>query len=76
MSARTGMWLTFTALVLGASAAGAADAAPDEEFLEFLGSIDSEDEDWAEFLTGTGIAQDAATPPVSTGPEVEEDEHE
>lgn len=46
------------AALLAGSAACAEDAAPlDAEFLEFLGSLDSEDEVWTEFLASIDIAR-------------------
>jgi len=32
------------------------DPSPDDELLEFLGSVDSEDAEWNEYLTHTDIA--------------------
>lgn len=65
-------------LPLAASAAEPAKTAPppaktapedtslDEDLLEFLGTIDSEDEDWIDYLTQTDIEKVAARkrPPV------------
>ena len=69
------------ALVVGLSGlallrpVAAADAPVDEGLLEFLGSVDSEDSDWHDYLSGTDIDQVArgaghATPvqPPSTPP--------
>jgi hypothetical protein len=36
------------------------DTALDEDLLEFLGTIDSEDEDWIDYLTQTDIEKVAA----------------
>ena len=74
------LWLAVAALGLLPLAAPAADppksppakTAPedpalDEDLLEFLGTIDSEDEDWIDYLTQTDIDKVAARkrPPVS-----------
>ncbi len=50
-------------LVVGVSALGvlrtahAADNPVDDGLLEFLGSVDSEDKDWHDYLAGTDIDQ-------------------
>ena len=49
----------------------ATEPAPDAELLEFLGSFDTEDEDWVEYLTQTDVATPAASRPA---PEAEKDE--
>ena len=36
---------------------------PDEDLLEFLGSVDSDDEGWKQYLARTGTQQPAAKPP-------------
>jgi hypothetical protein len=43
------------------------DTSLDEDLLEFLGTIDSEDEDWIDYLTQTDIDKVAARkrPPVN-----------
>ncbi len=43
------------------------DSSLDEDLLEFLGTIDSEDEDWIDYLTQTDIEKVAARkrPPVN-----------
>jgi hypothetical protein len=45
----------------------AEDTSLDEDLLEFLGTIDSEDEDWIDYLTQTDIDKVAARkrPPVN-----------
>jgi hypothetical protein len=45
-------WLAAALVALGPGAAQAAEAVPpiDAEFLEFLGSLDTEDEEWREYL--------------------------
>ena len=58
-----------------APAKPAADAAPDEDLLEFLGTIDSEDEedDWIDYLAQTDIEKVAArkrAKPVADATEV------
>jgi hypothetical protein len=59
-------------LIVGCSSLGllrslpAADGPVDDGLLEFLGSVDSEDKDWHDYLAGTDIdqvARRAATPP-------------
>lgn len=66
----------YVAAVLASLAAGAAQAADpkpapapegkvepvDAEFLEFLGSLDTEDEDWREFLESRPINNAAGKP--------------
>jgi hypothetical protein len=74
------------ALVVGLSGLGmlrsvhAAEMPVDEGLLEFLGSVDSEDKDWHDYLAGTVIDQvarrarpapvspDATAPPSSSPP--------
>jgi len=62
----------------------AADAPVDDGLLEFLGSVDSEDKGWQEYLAGTDIDQVArragtvqpskpAAPPPTTGAAVPSD---
>jgi hypothetical protein len=60
------------ALIVGCGSLGllrslpAADAPVDDGLLEFLGSVDSEDKDWHDYLAGTDIdqvAQRAGAPP-------------
>jgi hypothetical protein len=58
------------------SSAPRATESPDDEFLEFLGSVDSEDKDWHDYLARTDIdkvARRAApgnnpTPPATSSP--------
>ncbi|MFI4867031.1 MAG: hypothetical protein ACHQDB_07990 [Steroidobacterales bacterium] len=51
------------ALIVGSASLGllrcvcAADAPVDDDLLEFLGSVDSEDKAWQEYLAGTDIDQ-------------------
>jgi hypothetical protein len=54
------------ALMLAPAANRAQESAPaeeqvDEELLEFLGSIDTDDEDWIDFLSQTDVKQVAKT---------------
>jgi hypothetical protein len=76
--------LRVCALIVGCASLGllrfvwAADAPVDDGLLEFLGSVDSEDKGWQEYLAGTDIDQVArragtvppskpAAPPPTTG---------
>jgi hypothetical protein len=76
-----------SALVIGLSALGvlrtahAADAPVDDGLLEFLGSVDSEDKDWHDYLAGTDIDQVARraghapppAPPAAVAPEPDDE---
>lgn len=48
MKTRSGVLIA--ALVASGSVVAAAEPPPDAEFLEFLGSLDTEDEAWREYL--------------------------
>ena len=82
MLARAHPYWLLAALALGCTSARAQDviaekapeAAPDEELLEFLGSLDSEDEDFIEYLSETDIAQAGRTAPAPADSEVKKDE--
>lgn len=52
-------WLAVAlgALAIGSSARASESAAPDEELLEFLGSIDAEDAAWIDYLMRTDLAK-------------------
>lgn len=80
--------LALAVLGLFTSAAGAGEAPPppaaDIELLEFLGSLDTEDEEWREYLAERPIRPEAGKPakpprtpparkPASPGPEKTED---
>lgn len=56
------------------SAESAAEAPLDEELLEFLGSVDSGDEDWMDYLAATDIAKVAKAAPPRAASEVKKDE--
>ena len=67
------------ALLIGitVSSAPRATEAPDDGFLEFLGSVDSEDKDWHDYLSRTDIdkvarraapGNNAPTPPANSPP--------
>ena len=43
----------------------------DEELLEFLGSVDTDDEDWIDFLSHTDVKQVAKTESPSSKSEAE-----
>lgn len=83
MASRVNVYWVLTALALGTAGASAeetakpapkaqvaADTAPDEELLEFLGSLDAEDEEWSEYLAETDIAQVAKAKPAAQKSEV------
>lgn len=72
--------MRFRALVLALSLAGvlpvcrwlwqpaqAANPPVDAGLLEFLGSVDSDDEDWHQYLAATGRARNPVDPPRSDG---------
>ncbi|HVN99626.1 MAG TPA: hypothetical protein VMT49_06255 [Steroidobacteraceae bacterium] len=49
----------------------AADAAADADFLEYLGSVDSNEAGWHDYLANTDVgkvAKPAAAPPAATPP--------
>lgn len=56
--------------------APSAEPTPDEELLEFLGSLDAEGEGWVEYLTETEVAPPVAKPPAKGAPKVKQDEHD
>ncbi len=56
------------------SAESAAGTAPEEELLEFLGSLEAEGEEWTEYLTETDIEKVAETEPAPVASEGEKDE--
>lgn len=57
-----------------APAQSSADAPLDEELLEFLGSVDTGDEDWVDYLTETDIATVAKPSSARGESEVKNDE--
>ena len=52
----------------------AAGTAPEEELLEFLGSLDAEGEEWTEYLTETDIEKVAESEPAPAASEGKKDE--
>jgi hypothetical protein len=48
------------------------DTSLDEDLLEFLGTIDSEDEDWIDYLTQTDIEKVAARKRAPVSPDATE----
>lgn len=59
------------ALLIGiaVSSAARANESPDDGFLEFLGSVDSEDKDWHDYLARTDIDKVARrAPPGNNAP--------
>jgi len=48
------------------------EAALDEDLLEFLGTVDSEDEDWIDYLTQTDIEKVATTRRPKAAPDATE----
>ncbi len=71
--ARAWLWMSSlcATLLIGQGASSAAEEPPalEADFLEFLGSWDSEDEAWTEFLASTEI-------PEASEPEEEESRSE
>ena len=51
-----------------------ASPVPEEELLEFLGSLDAEGEEWAEYLTETDIEKVAESETAPAAPEGKKDE--
>jgi len=81
MATRAQVYGLLVALALGAtqlpaddSAKTAADAPLDDELLEFLGSADSDDKDWNEYLKETDIATVAEAGPRPAASEGTKDE--
>jgi hypothetical protein len=60
--------LLASVLLLPVAARSAAPTPVDPDFLEFLGSVDSEGEGWSEFLRGVDI--DKRAPPAQPAPPV------
>jgi hypothetical protein len=67
---RSGCWLLIAWLSLGGSVTTTAQAAeaPDDGLLEFLGSVDTEDKDWHDYLARTDIDKIARRAGNGTGP--------
>lgn len=67
MSAARRRWIVLLGGALGLASALAAEAAPDGDLLEFLGSVDAEGDGWGEYLEGTDVNR-VARPPAATPP--------
>jgi hypothetical protein len=52
----------------------ATEPAPEEELLEFLGSVDEEDGDWIDYLTATDLAPTPVSQPAQSTPRVKQHE--
>jgi hypothetical protein len=86
---RTWLFGLLAGVAIGVNSAGADDAAkpapaktsppatdvpPDDSFFEFLGSVDSGDADWIDYLAHTDIPAVAKATPPGSKPEVKKDE--
>jgi hypothetical protein len=68
MSRTCGAWIGALGGALALHAVGAAEASPDGELLEFLGSVDSEGDGWNEYLEDTEFKRVATPPPAPPAP--------
>lgn len=68
MNARHGVLALVTVLAAGAAAAAQPAAEVDAELLEFLGSLDTEDEEWREYLADRPIRAEAGKPDAAATP--------
>lgn len=65
---RSGTLLGAVLIGIAVSAAGRATESPDDGFLEFLGSVDSEDRAWHDYLARTDIDKVARRAVPGTNP--------
>lgn len=68
MNTRRSMLALLSVLAAGAAAAAQPAAEVDAELLEFLGSLDTEDEEWREYLADRPIRTEAGKPDTAATP--------